>query len=778
MQTYQPFRSAQPIWPQGLTTTRNIFAGFRAVFPRTPNAHTTLRITGSTLYRIRLNGQFVGHGPARAAHGFFRVDEIPLDAFPGEGPNLLTIEVAGYNVNSYYLLDQPAFLQAEVVADGTVVAATGSGDNDFEGFLLPERVRRVQRYSFQRPFIEVYRRTPDDDGWRHEIAHQREPAPMETFSTPKTLPRGLPLPDYAGCQPRQLPARGTLTSVPLPKKSWNDRFLADIGPLMKGFPENELEVNLVRELQQIAVEEHETLNDIYHPEKPLTLADRQWALLDFGVNRTGFFGMQVTCTEPVKLIPVFDEILVDGRIIFNRLDTINAVSYDLEPGTYHLETFEPYTFRYLQLQVLRGSCEIRHVFLRELANPDTQAAHFAANDHRLNDLFAAGRETFRQNAVDVFMDCPSRERACWLCDSYFTARVEADLCGHSRVEHNFLENFLLPENFDHLPDGMWPMCYPADHPDGNFIPNWALWGVLELEEYLSRSGDRDLVDAMKPKVMGLFDYFRPFKNDDGLLEGLESWVFVEWSKANDFVQDVSYPSNMLYAGALDAAGRLYGDGRFHEEALQIKDTIRAQAFDSTFFVDNATRQNGLVEVTRNRTETCQYYAFYFNIATPETHPDLWEIVRDDFGPRRAESGKHPEIYPANAFIGNVLRLEVLSRYGESQQVLTEVKNYFEDMAKRTGTLWEHNDTRASCNHGFASHVAHVLYRDVLGIQAINVPEKTITFHIPDIDLEWCAGTIPIGPHRLRIKWWIQDGERLYTVDLPAGFSLCQEEHAQ
>ena len=56
--------------------------------------------------------------------------------------------------------------------------------------------------------------------------------------------------------------------------------------------------------------------------------------------------------------------------------------------------------------------------------------------------------------------------------------------------------------------------------------------------------------------MRLFDYFQPFENRDGLLEKLEGWVFVEWSAANRFVQDVNYPSNMLYAGTLSAAGRL------------------------------------------------------------------------------------------------------------------------------------------------------------------------------------------------------------------------------
>ena len=30
------------------------------------------------------------------------------------------------------------------------------------------------------------------------------------------------------------------------------------------------------------------------------------------------------------------------------------------------------------------------------------------------------------------------------------------------------------------------MCYPADHPDGTYIPNWAMWLILELKEYLEK----------------------------------------------------------------------------------------------------------------------------------------------------------------------------------------------------------------------------------------------------------------------------------------------------
>ena len=138
-------------------------------------------------------------------------------------------------------------------------------------------------------------------------------------------------------------------------------------------------------------------------------------------------------------------------------------------------------------------------------------------------------------------------------------------------------------------------------------------------------------------------------------------MFIEWSKSNDYVQDVSYPTNMLYAAALEAVGRMFNLPQRTEQAEAIRRVIRSQSYDGEFFVDNAVRRAGKLVATRNRTETCQYYAFYFETATPETHADLWKKLSTEFGPRRRTTKAFPEIAPSNAFMGNVMRIELLSR---------------------------------------------------------------------------------------------------------------------
>lgn len=764
------FDSALPVWPTDRETEKNLFVGFRAVFACSKQNDAVLRVTASSLYRIYLNGEFIGHGPARGPHGYSRVDEWSLGD-PLREDNVLAIEVAGYNVNSYYLLDEPAFLQAEVVSAGRILASTAGAGTNFRATVLQHRLQRVQRYSFQRPFIEYYRLRDGDDCWWNAPRDESAREPCSIQPGRDLLIRRIAYPRFLKRQPVLIVSRGTLRrDVPV-ERIWKDRSLIHIGPKLKGYPEAELDVVPSTELQRIQSGSRDIVRKPYRPDTAIALSQDRFAILDLGTNLTGFIGASVQCVEPVKLIFTFDEILAKGDVDFKRLGCVNAVCYELEPGTYDLESIEPYTMRYLKLNVLRGACKVERLYLREYANSETEEARFACSDPKLNQIFAAARQTFKQNATDIFMDCPSRERAGWLCDSFFTSRVAFDLCGNTTIEKNLFENYLLPARFAHLPEGMLPMCYPADHCDGVFIPNWSLWFVVQLEEYQERSGDRELVAALRPRLEALYTYFQGFTNEDGLLENLDSWIFVEWSKANSFVRDVSYPTNMLYAAALAAGGRMYHEPDLIDQAERIRATIRRQSFDGEFFVDNAVREDGRLRVTRNRTEVCQYFAFFFDVVTPRTHGGLWEKLVQQFGPQRQRTNAFPEVHAANAFVGNYLRCELLSHGNQPVQIKQELVDFYLYMAEQTGTLWENIGATASCNHGFASHVAHSLYRDVLGIYAVDTQRKTVHVKLSDVGLDWCEGQLltPQGP--VAVRWWKEGGQTTCRAEVPAGYTL-------
>lgn len=197
------FVSARPVWPKGRETEKNLFVGFRTTFQTNAPERIMLRATGATDYRAFVNGQFLAHGPARGPHGFFRVDEWDITDRLQPGENVVAFEVAGYNVNSYALLDQPSFLQAEVVgADGKVLASTDGKGAPFLATLLPQRLQKVQRYSFQRPFSEVYRLTPGGDAWRKDPSAKFSAIKLATSPERKLLPRRVAYPEYTLREPQ------------------------------------------------------------------------------------------------------------------------------------------------------------------------------------------------------------------------------------------------------------------------------------------------------------------------------------------------------------------------------------------------------------------------------------------------------------------------------------------------------------------------------------------------------------------------------------------------
>ena len=764
------FVSAKPVWLEGREKEKNLFVGFRAKVDGRAARNAVVRLTGATAYRLFVNGEFLGYGPARGPHGFDRVDEWPLKGRCNPGANVIAIEVAGYNVNSFYHLDQPSYLQAEVVAGKTVLASTAGTGAAFEAQALDSRVQKVQRYSFQRTFSEVYSLKPDSDAWRLGGAFSSQKLAVRPQLP--LLPRIAPYPEFNVLHPVREVYEGTAQYNPA-TKVWSDRAIKGVGPVFAGYPEAELATIPLYEVQRMQTATKERVDKPVDPKSRFVIGNDEFRIFEFVRDNAGFVGSTVHCTGPARIYFVFDEILSGEDVSITRYSCANVVTYDLtKAGVYRLEAFEPYEFKYLKVMVRGGTCEVADLHFREYVNSATGRASFTSSDETLNRIFEAARETFKQNAVDVFTDCPGRERAGWLCDSFFIGRVASDLCGNTDMERLFLQNFLLPPKFEHLPDGMLPMCYPSDHTNGSYIPNWAMWFVVQLEEYLQRSGDRATVDALKPRVLALLDFFKQYKNSDGLLEKLPSWVFIEWSQANKLVQDVNYPSNMTYAEVLACAARMYNLPELQAEADKMRETIRKQSFDGTFFVDNAKRQpDGTLKLSGERTETCQYYAFFFHTATPETYPALWETLRADFGPDRKETKKHPEIYFANAFIGNYLRLELLSRQGLSAQILNETKGYFLKMADMTGTLWENDTPTASCCHGFASHVERMYYRDVLGIRSVDAVNKKIALGFADVPLQACSGTIPVGRDAVTVSWRKAGQTLYYQVKAPRGFDV-------
>lgn len=697
------FKEAVPVWEKGQQLTKNHSLVFRAAVEG--DEELKISIASHSRYQIFVNGQFFAAGPARAGHGFYRVSEYTVNKL-SKNTNIISIIAAGYNVNSFYLLDMPSFLCAEIVRNGEILYSTGV--KELEAVRYSSRIVKTPRYSFQRPFTECYILDAYYDGFMNDESVKLKTVELEKTEEKNFIERNSPYCLYTERKVKEIVSKGIL----IPDKNrryFKDRSLKGIDDKLKGFEEKELDASPVNELYAYRTQ---IMEDGGYGMESVSLGINCCCIYDMGQNNTGYIRLSLTAEHDTVIYAVFNEILPDGVCPDPGKDACqNVVKWAIQGGrTYDIVSFEPYTFRYIQLISMYAPTLVTNVSLYEECYPETLVTNTKKMPtENLQKIYDAAVSTFRQNSTDIFMDCPSRERAGWLCDSFFTSRVEKELTGESLIDHDFIENFIIPEKFSHIPEGMLPMCYPGDHPDGCYIHNWAFWFVLQLKGYLERSGDRETVDAAKKRVYELLEFTKKYENRDGLLSKIDSWIFVEWSEANDFVLDINYPSNMLYSKVLDTVSELYGDRELSQKAEKLRETIRKKSFNGEFFCDNANyTKTGVARRTNNHSETCQYYAFFTKTATKELYPELYDKMFTVFGPDRDPEKVFPDVPVSNAFIGNYLRLFILFEDGEYEKLLREIESFFLPMAEKTGTLWENMTDYASCCHGFASHVAYWL----------------------------------------------------------------------
>lgn len=694
------FLSARAVWLRDYSGEMNRTALFRACVPKGEN--TILNIAGQSTYQVFINGKFVFFGPSRAGHGFYRVDHLPIEEHLTKENNELCVLVSGYHCNSFYLVNEPAFFMCELSDMGDVFCATGT--DAWQGYLYTQKLQRVERYGFQRPFCEVYdfsKMTPLAYGVPSELAI------LESLDG-TLIKREVSYPSFPFESHKAIIERGRveMADTYTPFSAW---WTNKIGKECSGFSSDDLELSTTAIIDKLKlIKTNEDLST--------ELCASSYLTLEMNANITGLVRVVLTARSDTTLCLTFDELLTDGTVSYSRADCVNALIFKLQGGKkYTLITAEPYTFKYMNAISLGGEISLESLgVIRTDFNENEIIKRLKPKaDEQIERIYKAAVETFRQNTYDIYMDCPSRERAGWLCDSFFTSRVEYLMSGKCRVEHAFLSNFLMGRQYSLIPNGMLPMCYPADHTDGNFIPNWAMWYVLEMKEYVERSGDKSFANEAKDRIYSLLEYLRGFENKNGLLERLKGWVFVEWSKCNSLTQNINYPTNMLYYLFKKTIASLYDDKSLYSQAEELKKAINSEAKIGIFYCDNSVYdEHGVSSLSGEITETAQYYAFFTGIADKENDRELWDVMINDFGSSRKQSNRWESIHFSNAFIGNYLRLDLLRQADMRTELEADIRGYFDYMAKTTGTLWEHDSPWASCNHGFASHV--LVWLDYLG----------------------------------------------------------------
>lgn len=695
------------VWAEGQKNQMN--RAFAFVLDLGKKQMGEICLSAASCYKVIADGKLMGFGPNRTAHGYARAAVYPFNA------QYITVEVQSHFVPNFCWVKREPFFAC--------VLKTESGKEyfaeDFNCFALSDRVQKVRRYSFQRGFCETYINEKDRTALyfcKPQNAFPR--VKTEKAELPHLLPSETLNPALSEIFAEKVIDSGYCKTSP-EIAVYVDRTETLIGTVIEGFKRSEW--------QDFSTDEISRITYLSGAKS----GDYAYETLDFSRIVTGIVEVEIIAGNACEVFFAFDEILSDEKLKTIkpfRGGTSNVFKWTVKKaGVYNLSAFEPYAFRYAN--VITSAGVKANVKVRAYENSEAGKMLFGCDDKKIEQIMEAARHTFAHNAVDLLTDCPSRERAGWLSDSFFSSVAERVFTGDNKVERAFLQNYILADKSGH-PKGMIPRCYPADYyEEDGFIPNWSLWYILEIYKYFTQYGYDETVEKSRANVEGILNYFVDFENEFGVLEDLKGWIFVEWSAANnsDHINGINVPSNACYYASLLAAAKVYGIKGLKEKAEKVKDYLLKNAYVDGFFVDNLIRnEKGDIIPTENYTETCQYYMFFFKCADKYTHKELFDKMLNEYGKSDSSvSGGNPvkkQLTPSNMIYGVYMRLELLMREQKRVELLNECVRYFYDMTQKTGTLWENNTASASCDHGFASYVSRFIIYALFGFDVL-YPEK-------------------------------------------------------
>ena len=592
------FKKAIPVFAEGQESALNYHLTLYGEVDSVKN--TTLYISAFSFYRLFVNGRFVCMGPARTARGYARVDAIDLTAYGVDAKNTIEIQVSGYNCGALSTARQTSFVVCELRCGEDVILCTG---RDFDAYLDSRRIRSIERYSAQRHFGEIFKLENRDF---RECSQKVKLTPAS--NSPSYLPRVVPMQTYELISAEGYASKGSFTfDESLPCRPMRSSF--PIREEWGRFEENEVYSHPFRWVQQQRTDKISGRGEF-----PIELRAGEYVTVDMKQIECGFISWSGKAFEDSDVVIAYSELCEPDCFKFTDINCHNVIEYFVDGGReVDEQSFEPYTCNVAIFMVKSGRVKLSSFGIRTYEHDRSRFIKREIKDDELARIYRAAEATFAHNAVDIYTDCPSRERAGWLCDSYFTGRAEYFLTGESAVEDAFLENYRLYESDGCFPEGVIPMCYPSDeHENNKFIPQWDMWYVLEVREYLTERNKSVDKELFRKSVMGIVKFLEGHENNDGLLQNLPSWNFVEWSSANSWVQDVNYPTNFLYAEVLRAAGSLYGISTLIEKAERVAQKTRELSFDGEVFIDNAVKDaDGVLRNTRNSSEAGQYYALLF-----------------------------------------------------------------------------------------------------------------------------------------------------------------------
>ena len=300
--------------------------------------------------------------------------------------------------------------------------------------------------------------------------------------------------------------------------------------------------------------------DIYRVDSKLTEFRDGRIFLDFGQEAVGY----ICATAKGKSGDVItlhygEELNEDGSVRFDmRCNCLYEEKWILSGNIDVLDQFDYKCFRYAELLIPDGA-EILDVYMLVRHYPYEMKAVYKTENEDIKRILKLCSDTTRYGTQENFVDCPTREKGQYLNDFTISGRAQAVLTQDTEMVKKCLRDYC--DTAFICPGLMTVSCAGLMQE----IADASLQFPADVAWVYAMDGDKEFLRFVEPYVTGVYNYFRRFMRDDGLISNVsEKWNLVDWPKNlrddYEFLDPEDELHNVINAhwiGCLEAIDEIY-----------------------------------------------------------------------------------------------------------------------------------------------------------------------------------------------------------------------------
>ena len=676
-----------------------------------------IKITADSRYKLYVNGEYVGYGPARGFLESYPFDRVSIKKYLKKGTNVIGVVVWQWGHGTFQSIYGGA---GGLLISGTV-GDIDIGTKKDNGWLVrkcPGHKQHMIRRTVQLAYQECLDARKTEEWLSPDVV-------IEEGKNGWLAPEKVGGWRIVGCAPwLSLEER----EIPLLKEE--EKIFKEVVSSFYGESDKnwEDEVNLTK----LYIREKNGIEDftkLKNPENLLKLDEEYCEVLpfpddkkitlviDFGEEMVGFIGIDFEGEGGEVFDFTTAEIIENNWVFVASPDwgckVATSDRYIAKKGRNKFETFSIHGFRYLALTMrnIKKGIKIYKIYGRAIEYPFTKETHFHTPDELVNKIWDMCVRTQKRCSLDSYVDCPWREQAQWWGD----ARVQAVNTYYLFGDMQLFRRGIKQGGQSQLPNGLTYGHFPT-MAVGCIVPDFTLTWIHTHLDYYGYTGDISLMREQYEQIKKAIKFFVDYSEKNYLLgEMPEWWVFLDWAPL--YKEGFNCTFNLMFLSALRVVSQISGILEKEKEAElygEYADEIEKRIVEIFWDNENKVFLEGYdLREKRNIFQISQHshsLAILLDICE-QYHRDWVENIL--IPPMKLEPLEHPKIVEGSPFFYYYIIEAIKKVGGYEEEIIEFIKRRWGRMVEEGATtcyeMWNVDKGSTSLCHAWSAHpVVHLV----------------------------------------------------------------------